>query len=38
MTKTLILGTLFSTEVNAEVVAKPLILGFLLSISQILGL
>ena len=38
MTKPLILGTLFSTEVNAEVVAKPLTLGFLLSISQILAL
>ena len=37
-TKLLILGILFSTAVNAEVVAKPLILGILLSISLMLVL
>ena len=38
MTKLLILGILFSTRVNASLVAKPLILGILLSISVILAL
>ena len=38
MTKLLILSILFSTAVNIEVVAKPLILGILLSISLILVL
>ena len=34
----LITGILFSSTVNAELVAKPLILGILLSISVILEL
>ena len=38
MTKLLILGTLFATAVNAEVVAKPLTLGILLSVSVVLAL
>ena len=35
LTKLLTSGILFSTAVNAELVAKPLILGILLSISLI---
>ena len=38
LTKLLTLGILFSTAVNAELVAKPLILGILPSISVILEL
>ena len=38
LTKLLILGILFSTRVSAPLVAKPLILGILLSISVILAL
>ena len=38
MTKLVISGILFSTVINAEVVAKPLILGILLSVSVILAL
>ena len=38
MTKLLTLGILFSTAVNAEVVAKPLTLGILSSISLTLAL
>ena len=38
LTKLLILGILFSTAVNAEVVAKPVIPGILPSISLILVL
>ena len=38
LTKLLTSGILFSTAVNAEVVAKPSILGILLSISLILTL
>ena len=37
-TKLLTLGILYSTVVNAEAVAKPLILGFLPSTSLILEL
>ena len=37
MTKLLILGIVFSSAVNAEVVAKPLILSILFSISVILA-
>ena len=37
MTELLILGILFSTRGNAPLVAKPLILGILLSISAILA-
>ena len=36
-TKLLTLGILFSTAVNAESVAKPVILGILLSISVVLA-
>ena len=38
MTKLLSPGVLFSTAVNAEVAAEPLILGILFSMSVILGL
>ena len=38
LTKRLIFGILFSTAVNAAFVAKPLILGILVSISVILAL
>ena len=38
LTKLLVLGILFSTKVNAAFVAKPLILGFMPSISVILAL
>ena len=38
LTKPQTLGILFSTTVNAEVVAKPLIFGLLFSISLILEL
>ena len=38
LNKLLTPGILFSTAVNAAVVAKPLILGILLSISVILAL
>ena len=37
ITKLLTLGILLSTAVNAELVAKPVILGILLSISVILA-
>ena len=37
-TKLLILGTSFSTAVNAAFAAKPLILSILLSISVVLAL
>ena len=37
LTKLLTLGILFSTTANAELVAKPLILGILFSISVILA-
>ena len=36
LTKALTFGVLFSTAVNAELVAKPLILGNLFSMSVIL--
>ena len=35
LTKLLTIGILFSTAVNAELVAKPVILGILLSVSVI---
>ena len=38
LTELLMLGILFSTAVNAEFVAKPLILGIFFSISIILAL
>ena len=38
LTKLLRLGILFSTAVNAALVAKPLILGILLSMSVVLAL
>ena len=38
LTKLLIIGKLFSTALNAELVPKPLILGILFSISVILEL
>ena len=38
LTKLLTSGILFSTAINAELIAKPLILGILLSISIILEL